>query len=327
MNAQIGGSNTYEFLNLTHSARVSSLGNVLVNSFDDDINLAQQIPSLNHQGMNHQFSVNFTNYYAGVKFGSLIYGIPSSRFENICVGLQYLNYGNFVRTDAFGNVLGSFTAGEYAVFTSTSMTIDSSLYVGLGVKAIYSNLDAYDSFGVLADLSASYSLKDGRMVGTLLARNLGYQLTSYAGLNEPLPFELLLGVSTKLEHAPMRWSITWAHLEKWDLSFVDSELPLIDPLTNELIDQSSSLRDRIFSHLHLGTELLFSENFNVRLGYNFRRRQELALELFKHNVGLTWGFSMKVRKFHFNYARAAYHAIGPMHTFSMTSSLTNFLKK
>ena len=39
--AQVGGDNTYEFLNLTTSARISALGNVLVNSFDNDVNLGK----------------------------------------------------------------------------------------------------------------------------------------------------------------------------------------------------------------------------------------------------------------------------------------------
>ena len=108
--AQVGGDNTYEFLNLTTSARISALGNVLVNSYDNDVNLAQQIPSLNHTGMNHQLALNFTNYYAGIKFGSLIYGIPSSCFENISVGMKYLNYGDFTRADEFGNVIGIWRA-------------------------------------------------------------------------------------------------------------------------------------------------------------------------------------------------------------------------
>jgi len=68
--SQIGGDNTYEFLNLTSSSRVLALGNALVNTLDDDINLAHQLPSLNHRGMNNQISANFTNYYAGINFGS-----------------------------------------------------------------------------------------------------------------------------------------------------------------------------------------------------------------------------------------------------------------
>ncbi len=327
LSAQIGGDNTYEFLNLTTSARISALGNVLVNTFDKDINLAQQLPSLNHVGMNHQFSLNFTNYYAGVKFGSLIYGIPSSKFENISIGLQYLNYGDFTRTNEFGDVIGDFSAGEYAVFASTATKIDSSFYVGASLKAIYSNLDAYSSFGVLGDVSATYSLKSGRMLASLLMKNAGFQLKTYASESEPMPFELVFGISTKLEHAPLRWSVAWAHLEQWDLSYVNPEDPTIDPLTNEEIVVKYNTRDKIFSHLHVGGEFLFSKNFNIRLGYNFRRRQEMALDLYKHNVGLTWGFSMRVSKFHFNYARAAYHAVGPMHTFSVTSNMNNFTSK
>ena len=65
--------------------------------------------------MNHQLSVNFTNYYAGIKFGSLVYGMPNEKFKNISLGLQYLNYGDFKRADEFGNVTGTFSAGEYAL--------------------------------------------------------------------------------------------------------------------------------------------------------------------------------------------------------------------
>lgn len=327
LSAQIGGDNTYEFLNLTTSARISALGNVLVNTFDNDINLAQQLPSLNHVGMNHQFSANFTNYYAGVKFGSLVYGLPSSKFENISVGMKYLNYGDFTRTDEFGNVIGDFSAGEYAVYGSTVIHRSSSFSLGTTLKAVYSNMEAYSSYGLLGDVSATYEIKEERILASLLVKNAGFQIKTYAQESEPMPFEMVLGISTRLEHAPLRWSISWAHLERWDLSYVDPAEPTIDPLTNEEISVKYTTRDKLLSHLHVGGELLFSKNFNFRVGYNFRRRQELALDLYKHNVGLSWGFSMKVSKFHFNYARAAYHAVGPMHTFSVTSNLDKFKRK
>ena len=154
--AQVGGDNTYEFLNLTTSARISALGNVLVNSYDNDVNLAQQIPSLNHAGMNHQLALNFTNYYAGIKFGSLIYGIPSSRFENISVGMKYLNYGDLTRADEFGNIIGTFSAGEYAFYASTTVYKRASFRFGTALKAVYSNMEAYNSYGLLGDFSATY---------------------------------------------------------------------------------------------------------------------------------------------------------------------------
>ena len=168
--AQVGGDNTYEFLNLTTSARISALGNVLVNSYDNDVNLAQQIPSLNHAGMNHQLALNFTNYYAGIKFGSLIYGIPSSSFENISIGIKYLNYGDFTRADEFGNVIGTFSAGEYAFFASTTIYKSTSFRFGTALKAVYSNMEAYNSYGLLADLSATYEFKHERTYASLLIK-------------------------------------------------------------------------------------------------------------------------------------------------------------
>lgn len=325
VHAQIGGDNTYEFMNLSSSARIMALGGALVNSFDNDINLAQQLPSLNHSGMNGQLSINYSNYYGDVSFGSVLYGLSHSKFQNICIGLQYVNYGSFVATNEFGNTLGTFTAGEYAFQASTAIGLKPKLKLGAAFKAVYSNLETYDSFGVLGDFALTYSMKDNRLVSSILAKNVGYQIKTYHGLREPMPFELLIGVSNKLEHAPLRWSITWAHLEQWNVIY-ENLIAEYDPLTGESVTSGLSTRDKIFSHLQLGAEFLFSENFNVRLGYNFKRRQELALELYKHNVGLSWGFTMKVKKFHINYAKSIYHAVGPMHTFSIISNLKYFTK-
>ncbi len=312
--AQTGGNNTFEFLNLTSSARVLALGNVLVNAVDDDVNIAQQLPSLNHAGMNHQLSVNFTNYYAGIRFGSLVYGMPNVKFENVTFGLQYLNYGDFNRTDAYGNLTGTFSAGEYAFYASALVFKQSKFWFGSALKGVYSNLESYNSFGFLADVSATYEVKKERVFASLLIKNMGFQLKTYAHESEPMPFEILLGVSSKLKHAPFRWSVTWSHLEKWDLSYINPEASSVDLITNEEVQVESNTRDKILSHLHVGGEFLLGKNFNLRMGYNFRRRQELALDLYKHNVGLSWGFGVKVRKFQLNYARAFYHAVGPMHT-------------
>ena len=149
------------------------------------------------------------------------------------------------------------------------------------------NLINYINFEILVSIV---------IYASLLIKNAGFQIKTYAHESEPMPFEMILGVSSRFEHAPLRWSISWAHLEKWDLSYINPAESTVDPLTNEEIVNNYSTRDKFFSHLHVGGEFLFSENFNLRLGYNFRRRQEMALDLYKHNVGLSWGFSMKISK-------------------------------
>ena len=125
--------------------------------------------------MNHQLALNFTNYYAGIKFGSLIYGIPSSRFENISVGMKYLNYGDFTRADEFGNVIGTFSAGEYAFYASTTVYKRASFRFGTALKAVYSNMEAYNSYGLLGDFSATYEFNQERTYASLLIKNAGFR--------------------------------------------------------------------------------------------------------------------------------------------------------
>jgi len=327
MSAQIGGSNTYEFLNLTSSARIASLGNSLLNVWDDDVNLSQQLPSLNHAGMNHQLSTNFVNYYSGIRFGSVVYGMPNKYLENISIGLHFFDYGDFTQANEYGDKNGTFTAGDYALNISSAYHIDSTWHFGGALKTVYSHLESYTSLGALMDLSATYKFDNRNMMASVLVKNMGFQIKTYNEHQEPLPFELMLGISNKFEHAPFRWSITWAHLEQWNLDYVNSNTSTTDILSGESVESNKSVKDKVLSHVSVGAELLFSQNFQIRVGYNFRRRQEMILESLKKSIGLTWGFTMKVSKFHFNYARVAYHLSGPMHSFSILTNINDFRRK
>ena len=71
--AQTGGDNVYEFLNLTHSGLVSSLGGTNVSLFNDNLNLAYHNPSLLTPEMNKSLALNYVNYFAGVNYGMVMY--------------------------------------------------------------------------------------------------------------------------------------------------------------------------------------------------------------------------------------------------------------
>ena len=67
--AQIGGLNTYEFLNLSPSARVSALGGNLITVRDDDANLALANPSLLNESMHQQLAFSHSFHVAGISHG------------------------------------------------------------------------------------------------------------------------------------------------------------------------------------------------------------------------------------------------------------------
>src|SRR5690554_2526157 len=117
VNAQIGGESTYQFLELTHSARIAALGGVQIALSDaGDLNLPFYNPALLHQDMRNIFLVSYVNYLADVNYGYAAY-VPKLKLPgNVAVGMQYINYGNFREATETGELTGNtFKAAEYAL--------------------------------------------------------------------------------------------------------------------------------------------------------------------------------------------------------------------
>jgi hypothetical protein len=85
--------------------------------------------------------------------------------------------------------------------------------------------------------------------------------------------------------------------------------------------------DKVMRHVVLGAEVLLTKNFNLRIGYNYKRRQELQIEDKTGGVGFSWGFGLKINRFMISYGRATYHLAGASNLFSISSNLGEFAKK
>ena len=62
----------YEFLNLTHSGLISSLGGTNVSLQGNNLNLAYHNPALLNAGMNKNLALNYVYYFAGINYGLAI---------------------------------------------------------------------------------------------------------------------------------------------------------------------------------------------------------------------------------------------------------------
>jgi len=328
--SQTGGNNTYEFLNLVTSARTAALGGKPISVKDGDLNLAFQNPSLLDTTMHNHLSLSYVNYFSDINYGSVIYSKSYKKYGSFSMGAHYIHYGTFQGADPSGQLLNEFTANDYALIIGWGKGIDSSFSVGANFKMIFSMLEQYVSFGTAVDLSATYHNKDKNITIAALIRNAGIQLASYRKKNrEPLPFEIQLGLTHKLNHAPFQLSVTAQHLQKWDLTFKNSgeSTPVIDPFTQEEIKQKKNIGDMIMRHFILGGEFLLSENFHLQLGYNYQRRKELQVVSRPALTGFSWGFGFRVYKFHVSYGRASYHLAGGPNHFSITTNLSEFYAK
>ncbi|MBT8196642.1 MAG: hypothetical protein KJO64_09440, partial [Bacteroidia bacterium] len=179
------------------------------------------------------------------------------------------------------------------------------------------------------DVGAYYEWKEKDISMALVVKNVGTQLSTFTeGDNEPLPLDVQFGITKKLDKAPFRFTLLLHDLQKFDITASDPDSQNeIDPLTGEKIDNSISFGEKMFYHVNLSAELLLSENFHVRSGYNHQRRQDLGLDSRMSTVGLSWGFGFRISKFHLSYGRATYHLAGASNHFSITTDLDSWYKK
>jgi hypothetical protein len=156
LRAQTGGDNIYEFLNLTHSGLVSSLGGTNVSLNSSGLNLAYHNPALLNSSMDKYLALNYVNYFAGINYGLAMYSRSFTGVGNFAAGLTYLNYGSFTGADPSGTITGTFGASEYALSLIFSKEFDSLFSAGINFKPVLSHLEKYSSFGIAFDLGASY---------------------------------------------------------------------------------------------------------------------------------------------------------------------------
>ncbi|MFM9985028.1 MAG: type IX secretion system protein PorQ [Flavobacteriales bacterium] len=324
LTAQIGGTTIFNVVNIPGSARVASLGGSFFAVKDGDLQLAAFNPSIIDSTMDTKISMSYVNYFDNINLGYASYGKMWNSKLSSAATLQYIHYGEQQELDALGYELGSFQASDYALTLGAGYQYDSLWTLGANFKTIYSSLANYTSLGFAVDGAVTYHKKRKNFTASLIAKNLGMQVITYNdGDRRKLPFEFQVGFTKRPAHAPFRFSVVFENLQQWDLSYVNPNAVVItDPVTGEVLaDNTWKLGDRFMRHIVVGTEFLLSESLNIRLGYNYRRRQELKVEDKPGMAGFSYGFGFRVSRFNFSYGRAIFHLAGPSNHFSVTTSL------
>ena len=321
--AQIGGEYTYQFLELTNSARIAALGGTQVAVSDSlDLNLPYHNPSLLHREMSNRVLVNYVNYLADINYGYASYAQAFEGIGNFAVGMHYINYGKFEEALETGELTGAtFKAAEYALNLIYSNSYQRLSY-GVNLKPIFSSFESYRSFGIAADLGLNFSSKSKYTTVGIVARNFGTQISTYYqdGKREKIPFNLEMGISQRLQHAPLVFSATLQHLTHWDLAS-PAEEP--DFSTETIYEYDEKFMKQLMRHMVFGVEFLPSENFILRAGYNYQRRQELKFEEKASTVGFSAGFGLRIKRFRLDYGISRFHLAGSSNLFSLSINLND----
>lgn len=320
--AQIGGETTYQFLNLVSSPRQAALGGKVFTNIDYDVTQGLTNPATINAEMDNQLALNYTSYLGGISYGTAAYAYTyDRRSQTFHMGVNYINYGSFDGYDEDGNSTGSFTGNEAAIsFGYATQLGYSDFYVGGNIKLITSKLEQYNSFGAALDAGLIYINEEIEFQATLVVRNAGMQITTYAGLNEPLPLEIAFGMSQTLENVPIRWHLTFENLQKWPIAVSNPARAETD-LEGNQTQEEVGFFNNVLNHTIIGAEIFPEGAFNIRLGYNFRRGQELKIIDQRNFSGISAGFGIKLNKLRFSFTHARYTSAANANFFGLQIDL------
>ena len=311
------GSGVFNFLNLPASSRLNALGGENVAISDDDISMAFVNPALLTAHTDKVLQLNYAYYLAGTMFGSAMYG-HNYNDNYFGAAVHYLDYGQMKYADEFGNLLGTtFTAKDICINVMYARQLGPQFRVGVTLKPIFSVYERHTSFALGADIGGHFQTADSTFQMGLALRNIGWQLKAFHeedfGLHtEMLPLNLELGLSYRLTHAPLRFSLTAHNLQRWDIAPAGEE---------------AKWYDMLFRHTIWAIDIVpKSEKFYLTISYNHRRQVEMNLKDVRSLAGFAFGAGIKVYKFRLGFAMSQYTKSNFTYQVSLSTDINSFLK-
>ena len=234
------------------------------------------------------------NYLQRTHVASAAYNMLVGNRSELAFGVHYLNFGSMKNTDADGNIIGNFSAKDMALMAVYSFDFTDRLSGGVTGKFIYSNYEQVYSLALGIDLGLNYYNPDIMLSASLVARNLGGQVKTFDGTQEPIPFNLLIGISKEIEHAPIRLSLTLTDLDKWRA----------DDFYNKGDSSWSSI---LLKHFIIGADIFPTRNTYLSIGYNFLRHSELKGSVKRSLAGFSIGAGLNVNRIKVGVSYGKYH--------------------
>ena len=306
----LGGSSVFNFVKLSNTPQLTALGGTNVSAITDDVGISFNNPSLLRPQMHAQFSAVFNSLYAGIKNYHAMIGFYNQKTAtSFAAGVLYFDYGTIPQTDASGNVEGNFHPVDYVAQVSAARKYGTDWHYGATIKFLHSGYGIYRSSGLALDLGVSHFDSAEGLQVSLVAKNMGLQIRKYSGsAGDELPFDLQIGISKKLSHAPLQFSLTAHHLHRFNILYRDT---VFNNQNN--FDQGGAsggqVFKKVFLHLVFATQLYIGDKIEITAAYNHLRRTELNIAGAANGLnGFSLGVGALFSKIQLRYARAYYQS-------------------
>ena len=299
----LGGSAAYNFLGLPSSVMLTAAGGANTSYDAGDVSLAANNPALYNKGVSKRLGLSFNSLAGGLKSYNLSGAYHYEKWKTTFGGnIYFVDYGSIPQTDAACNMMGNFHPVDYAVQLSAAGTYMDRWSYGANLKFIHSGYQLYTSSAMALDFGVLYNDTSNLFTAGILAKNMGFQIKTFAGEAEDMPFDLQIGITKKLLHAPLGFSFTADHLQRFDILYNDIAF------NNENgYESNSGFMNKLLNHFVVAAHVYLGDHLEALFGYNHLRRTELSIGTIGNGLtGFSAGLRMKFSKLQVLYARSSY---------------------
>ena len=289
----------FNFLNLPNSSHVMGLGGKNISLVQDEIQTAAINPALLSNVSDKSVGINFMSYMQGCKAGGAGYAQTVGSRGTWGAYTQFVGYGSMKETNLSGEIIGDMKALDFCLGGQYSYMLTDRLSGGVTGKIVYSHYGEFTSCALAVDLGLNYYLEESNLSVSAVARNIGGQIKRFGDVGERSPFDMRIGFTKGLGHAPIDFSLTMVDLTRWSQSDYFSPDGKISG-------------GRIFTnHFELGVDAYPIPVIYVCAGFNFRRAYEMKAAGSSHAAGLSFGAGANLKNLKVGIAYAKYHVGAP----------------
>lgn len=287
------GNSGFDFLRSDMGARSSAIGGATV-AIKGDLHGLMTNPAGLVSTREREITFSYIDHLVDIKSGFIGFGKSLRETGRLGIGISYIHYGEFERTDIVGTSLGSFTSYDYAFSIAYANTLPYGFCYGLSVKYIQSRIDHYLAGGVAVDFGLIYRIDRENLNIGFSVLNLGRATKSFIDVHEKFPISYRIGFSKVLAHLPLM------------LNF---------DLIKYQYDQSSLFWGVYWA---LGGEFTITDFFFLRWGYHSRGREERIGSDNDWSAGISLGIGIQLKRYRLDYGFSGHGALGSKNFFTVT---------
>ena len=293
------GNEAFSFLRLPNSNRASAMGGHTVSLVENDPSLIFHNPGLLGTEMDGTINLNYLNYISDINAGSALFTKAHGEKGAWGVGASFFSYGDIQETTPDNTQLGKLSTKDISLQGFYARDLSERWRAGLSMKFLYSALADYSSIGLCFDAGLSYYNSETEFSYGFVLKNIGAQLKPFYDERQKMPWDIQMGFSKRMRHAPIRFSLTAQYLNRWKFQYVDDADNTYD---------GDSFFQAFVKHFVIGVDFIPSDNFWVGVGYNPKTALDMKLSGGGNGLaGLSAGAGIRIKMFDVGCSIAKYH--------------------